>query len=701
MPFSISASQISDVNNEAENNFLLVEENEGVGITVYADQEGQKFITLLPNHTSAQLLLIGENYSLIRYEIEDDSEGRISNEGYVRNDAIVEFDQYEVEPSSQSLEENETTTEEINGEVNDSIKQLSIAETSRIEDQARQVGYSKNQVRSNIVQSKQLTGIALEKFVSVYSEVNRNAKVLKSYQQGHILKYRSYSAGWYEATVYINGKPTIGYIAEEDVETATTSQIGLQGIGLKNPTKIYAKASKNSGTLKTYKNGHILKYSEFTSNWFEATVMYKGKWKTGYIFAGDVETASSLETKLGGVGVKSPTNVYTTASKNSNPLKTYHYGSILKYQAFTSDWYKATVYINGKAKTGYIHKNDVNPMDDTLTGYGQISPTTVYSGTTKGSAKLKSYALGSILKYRPFNNQWFEATVMYKGKWTTGYISTRDVGPNKPTITGYGQANPTVVYSKTSKGSTKLKCYQLGATLKYLPYNKDWYEATVMYKGKWTTGYIHTGDVTITKPKLNKADKLKTVGKNQQLILVTSKGFNTSKAKIETYERNTKGRWIRKLSVAGHLGKNGFATNKIEGDRKSPVGKYSLGTAFGQKGNPGTKMSFKSISSDDVWVDDPKSALYNTWQSKRKTKGRWKSAEEMNHRLYKYGFVINYNMNPIVPNKGSAIFFHVATNYTAGCTATSEANVISIMKWLDPKKNPVIIQTPESGLGNY
>jgi hypothetical protein len=82
------------------------------------------------------------------------------------------------------------------------------------------------------------------------------------------------------------------------------------------------------------------------------------------------------------------------------------------------------------------------------------------------------------------------------------------------------------------------------------------------------------------------------------------------------------------------------------------------------------------------------------------TQGQWNSAENMTHPLYKYGFVINYNTERI-PNKGSAIFFHIGTSYTLGCTATSESNVISILKWLDPSKNPVIIQTPIQELGSF
>ncbi len=75
-------------------------------------------------------------------------------------------------------------------------------------------------------------------------------------------------------------------------------------------------------------------------------------------------------------------------------------------------------------------------------------------------------------------------------------------------------------------------------------------------------------------------------------------------------------------------------------------------------------------------------------------------AENMKIGAYANGFVINYNTQR-TPGKGSAIFFHIGNSYTLGCTATSEANVVKIMKWLDPAKNPVIIQTPTQNISNY
>lgn len=201
----------------------------------------------------------------------------------------------------------------------------------------------------------------------------------------------------------------------------------------------------------------------------------------------------------------------------------------------------------------------------------------------------------------------------------------------------------------------------------------------------------------------NVVDKMNNLGNSQQVILVTTKGYGTYTGQVRTFEKDGNGKWNQKINTTAYIGKNGFADNKVEGDGKSPTGKYSIGHAFGYAGNPGTQLSFKNATADDVWVDDANSKFYNTWQSKSNTDKDWNSAEEMTHDLYKYGFTINYNTAQ-TPNKGSAIFMHVArpgTGYTTGCTAVNQGDLLQIMQWINPNKNPVIIQTPEAGLGNY
>ena len=66
----------------------------------------------------------------------------------------------------------------------------------------------------------------------------------------------------------------------------------------------------------------------------------------------------------------------------------------------------------------------------------------------------------------------------------------------------------------------------------------------------------------------------------------------------------------------------------------------------------------------------------------------------LNTDIYKYCLVIEYNTNPVVKGKGSAIFFHLGIKkpyFTLGCVAIYEENMKTMVNWLDPKQNPVII----------
>ena len=57
--------------------------------------------------------------------------------------------------------------------------------------------------------------------------------------------------------------------------------------------------------------------------------------------------------------MKQPLFVHTKPTRNSEVIRTYKYGHALIYRSFSSQWHEATVYVNGKAQTGYIHATDV------------------------------------------------------------------------------------------------------------------------------------------------------------------------------------------------------------------------------------------------------------------------------------------------------------------------------------------------------
>jgi hypothetical protein len=83
-------------------------------------------------------------------------------------------------------------------------------------------------------------------------------------------------------------------------------------------------------------------------------------------------------------------------------------------------------------------------------------------------------------------------------------------------------------------------------------------------------------------------DKINGKGNARQAIVVTTNGFGRVSSTITTFEK-TNEKWIQVASFSGNIGKNGFVYNKVEGDGHSPIGIFTLGTAFGKYSNPGTK----------------------------------------------------------------------------------------------------------------
>jgi len=86
------------------------------------------------------------------------------------------------------------------------------------------------------------------------------------------------------------------------------------------------------------------------------------------------------------------------------------------------------------------------------------------------------------------------------------------------------------------------------------------------------------------------------------------------------------------------------------------------------------------------WCDDPNSKKYNQLiylPSKFSHEKLFKK-----EKIYDIILVINYNMNPVKKNKGSAIFIHIASqNFkkTEGCVAISKFSLIKILRNI--KKN--------------
>ncbi len=145
--------------------------------------------------------------------------------------------------------------------------------------------------------------------------------------------------------------------------------------------------------------------------------------------------------------------------------------------------------------------------------------------------------------------------------------------------------------------------------------------------------------------------------------------------------------YFQKKKYKCSIGLNGFTKNKIEGDKKTPIGTYSFGKLFVRTDkikNLNTKFKYTPIRKDMAWSDDPNDSNYN---SLIKTKNKHKESLYRNDNLYDLVLIINYNINPTILNKGSAIFLHVSNDDykpTEGCVAIIVNDFIEILKTLKP-----------------
>tara|TARA_B100000123_G_scaffold217627_1_gene166102 strand:- start:83 stop:577 length:495 start_codon:yes stop_codon:yes gene_type:complete len=143
------------------------------------------------------------------------------------------------------------------------------------------------------------------------------------------------------------------------------------------------------------------------------------------------------------------------------------------------------------------------------------------------------------------------------------------------------------------------------------------------------------------------------------------------------------------------VGKNGLTKNKIEGDKKTPIGVYNLGSLFYRKDRNGiinTKLKKKIITKSMGWCDDIKNSKYNKLIRISKKKIRH---EKMYRKDNKYDLLIpiKYNMLKPIKNKGSAIFIHLTENYkpTAGCIALKKNDFLILLKLINKKTKIRII----------
>ena len=140
------------------------------------------------------------------------------------------------------------------------------------------------------------------------------------------------------------------------------------------------------------------------------------------------------------------------------------------------------------------------------------------------------------------------------------------------------------------------------------------------------------------------------------------------------------------------IGKSGITNLKKEGDLATPKGTFKLGSLYYRKDRiklPKCIIKKKIIRKKTGWCDDTKSKKYNR---EINFPFKW-SAEKLYRKDRIYDLLINikYNQEPVVNNRGSAIFLHLTNNKytpTKGCIAIQKSDFLKILPHI--KKNTKI-----------
>jgi D-alanyl-D-alanine dipeptidase len=209
------------------------------------------------------------------------------------------------------------------------------------------------------------------------------------------------------------------------------------------------------------------------------------------------------------------------------------------------------------------------------------------------------------------------------------------------------------------------------------------------------------------------------LARSRQLILVTTPGWDDVRGTLRRFERRgARGPWTQAgAGVAVVVGRSGLGWGvglfdaggaagpvKREGDGRAPAGVFSLGPAFGFDGSDEAGwvgLPYRPLLPTTECVDDAASRHYNRIVERDKAGAvDWNSSERMRSvEGYRWGLVVAHNAAPPARGRGSCIFLHVwagPDKGTAGCTAMEKGALEALLRWLDARSRPLLVQLPEA-----
>ncbi|MBV9795007.1 MAG: L,D-transpeptidase family protein [Actinobacteria bacterium] len=167
-----------------------------------------------------------------------------------------------------------------------------------------------------------------------------------------------------------------------------------------------------------------------------------------------------------------------------------------------------------------------------------------------------------------------------------------------------------------------------------------------------------------------------------QAVIVTAPSTSSTTNTVSLWTRTATGWQQTGPLMPGHNGDEGWSAHRKAGDLTTPTGTYTLTAAGGVLPNPGTREPYEHSAS-----------YFHTG-------GRFLGHNTAG--VFDYVVAIDFNRvagsevssedEPNGQAEGDDIWLHVDNGApTLGCVTVAKADMVTILRWLDPSQHPVIV----------
>lgn len=209
------------------------------------------------------------------------------------------------------------------------------------------------------------------------------------------------------------------------------------------------------------------------------------------------------------------------------------------------------------------------------------------------------------------------------------------------------------------------------------------------------------------------------VGDARQVVIVSAPSWRATHGRLSAWSRTAHG-WKRVWGpVPATLGARGLvpAAQRRQGTSTTPAGTFAITSAFGRLADPGTRLPYRRLTSQDAWPYYPADpTTYNVFQDAAhdwSAYGNQVEHLERKGQQYDYVAVLDYNLptgpitrgadgvrhaaDPANTKAGGGIFLHASNGrLTTGCVSIPESDMKRVLAWLRP--GAVIVIGPRGEL---